>query len=407
MPKTARELSAIEIKRLTEPGYHAVGGVPGLMLRITDSSSKNWTLRTTINGKRSDLGLGGGYPEIGLAQARERAAELRERIRKGYDPTAERKAQQQADQQTFKAVANAYIAARRPGSRNAKHADQWVNTLATYAYPTLGDKSVSEIGVPDVLGVLAPIWSVKTETANRVRGRIELVLSYAEALEYRPRGLNPATWRNNIDKLLPAQSTVAKVEHRPAVDYRHAQDFLKLLRNQQGFGPRCLELVLFTAVRSGEARGAVWSEFDMANKVWQIPAERMKIKSRPHRVPLSDGVLELLQNLPRLDGEELVFPGMKAGRPLSDMTLVNCMRRMKILEVPHGLRSTFRDWAAETTAHPNEVVEMALAHAVGSTTEAAYRRGDLFDKRRELMDAWAAYLTAARADNVIPLHAAA
>jgi len=303
-------------------------------------------------------------------------------------------------------VAGAYIEAHRAGWRNAKHGDQWANTLKTYAFPIIGDKPVADVTVADVLAVLTPIWTVKPETASRVRNRVELVLAYAMALEYRPRGLNPATWRGHLDQLLPKRSKVEQVQHHQAVDYRNVQDFLKLLRNMPGMGARCLEFVLFTACRSGEARGATWPEFDLAEKVWSIPVERMKAR-RPHRVPLADCVVTLLQNLPRLEGSDLVFWGAKAGKPISDMTLTACMRRMGLDAVPHGIRSTFRDWAAETTATPNEVVEMALAHAVGNATEAAYRRGDLFDKRRQLMAAWAAYLSApARGKNVVPIRAA-
>jgi len=405
MPKVATELSAIQVKRLTEPGCHAVGGVPGLMLRITDTAAASWLLRTVIGGKRSEIGLG-SYPEVSLASARTKAAELRARIKQGYDPRSERKAAQQGTERTFEAVAGAYIEAHRAGWRNAKHGDQWANTLKTYAFPIIGDKPVADVTVADVLAVLTPIWTVKPETASRVRNRVELVLAYAMALEYRPRGLNPATWRGHLDQLLPKRSKVEQVQHHQAVDYRNVQDFLKLLRNMPGMGARCLEFVLFTACRSGEARGATWPEFDLAEKVWSIPVERMKAR-RPHRVPLADCVVTLLQNLPRLEGSDLVFWGAKAGKPISDMTLTACMRRMGLDAVPHGIRSTFRDWAAETTATPNEVVEMALAHAVGNATEAAYRRGDLFDKRRQLMAAWAAYLSApARGKNVVPIRAA-
>ena len=251
---------------------------------------------------------------------------------------------------------------------------------------------MGDVTVADVLALLQPIWATKNETATRVRNRVELVLGYGMALEYMPRGLNPAAWRGNLDSLLPKPSKVSTVEHHPAVPWAHAPEFLKLLRNMPGMGARCLEFTMLTACRSGESRLAVWGEFDLEGRVWNIPAERMKA-GRPHRVPLSEAVLALLKALPRLEGEVLVFPGMKPGKPLSDMSLTACMRRMQLEAVPHGLRSTFRDWAAEATSYPGEVVEMALAHAVGNVTEAAYRRGDLFDKRVQLMGAWSTYLT--------------
>ncbi len=411
MPKVAKALTAIEVKRLTEPGFHAVGTVPGLALRIQNEGSKGggWVLSTTIQGKRVELGGIGSYPEVSLAQAIERARQIKDKIRRGEDPRAERKAAQRAVKQTFRAVALEYIETHKAGWKNAKHGQQWTNTLETYAFPLIGTKSVADIGVEDVLAVLRPIWVEKNETATRVRNRIELVLSFAMALGYRERGLNPATWRGNMDQLLPRPSKVSAVVHHPALDYRQVGDFMHVLRNMSGMGTRCLEFVLLTACRSGEARLATWSEIDLEGKVWSIPAERMKA-GRPHRVPLSEPVLALLRELPRFvdkDGEPLplVFPGLKEGQPVSDMTLTACMRRMGLDAVPHGLRSTFRDWAAETTNYPGEVVEMALAHAVGSATEAAYRRGDLFEKRRELMDSWARYVTQPGA-NAVQLRAA-
>ena len=395
MPKLAKALSAIEIKRLTEPGLHAVGNVPGLNLRISDTGAKTWALRVSIQGRQTELGGIGGYPGIPLASALEKARELRQRVKDGYDPGSEKRATQQAEQRTFKAIAETYIAAHTPGWRNAKHAAQWASTLTTYAYPHIGDKPASEITTEDVLACLTPIWNTKNETANRLRNRIELVLSYSMAIGHRPRGLNPAAWRGCIDQLLPKPSKVAAVKHHEAVDWRYAIDFAKLLRNREGTGARCLELVLLAACRSNEARLATWDEFDLVQKIWNVPGPHTK-SGRPHRIPISAALLALLDGLPRFvdkHGEPLalVFPGQK-NQPLSDMTLTAVMRRMGLTAVPHGLRSTFRDWAAESTSYPNEVVEMALAHIVGSATEAAYRRGDLFDKRRELMDSWADYL---------------
>lgn len=405
MPKVAEALTALEIKRLSDVGTHAVGTVPGLMLRIGDNGSKYWLLRTTINGKRTDIGVG-SYPEIGLADAVKQARELKAKIKDGINPVAERVKPALAAKQSFKSVAAAYIDSHRAGWKNAKHMQQWANTLETYAFPFIGDKHVGDVTVADVLALLQPIWATKNETASRVRNRIELVLSYGQALGYMPRGLNPASWRGNLDSLLPKPSKVAAVEHHPAIDYKAAMVFLARLRAMPGMGARCLEFVMLTACRSGEARLATWDEIDVEGKVWNIPADRMKA-GRAHRVPLSEPVVKLLKVLPRIEGEVLVFPGMKPNKPLSDMSLTACMRRLNLDAVPHGLRSTFRDWAAETTSYPNEVVEMALAHAVGNATEAAYRRGDLFAKRVQLMEAWAAYATRTQAAAVTPIRAVA
>ncbi len=408
MPKIATAMSALEVKRLSTPGLNPVGVVPGLNLRIRETGSKSWALRVRIKDKPAELGLG-NYPEVTLAAVIEKARQLRQRIKEGHDPRAERKVAQDADRRTFRAVAEAYITAHRSGWKNAKHAQQWANTLATYAHPTIGSKLVADVTTEDVLRCLTPIWTTKPETASRVRNRIELVLGYAMALGYRERGLNPAAWRGCVDQLLPKRNKVATVVHHEAIDWRYAGDFLKLVRNRPGMSARCLELVLLTACRSGEARLATWDEFDLEAKTWSLPGERMK-SGRPHRVPLSDAAVSLLQSLPRFIGQDgeplaLVFPGRK-DQALSDMSLTAVTRRMGLSAVPHGLRSTFRDWASEATHFPSEVVEMGLAHAVANQTEAAYRRGDLFDKRRELMAAWASYLTAPAASNVVNLRRA-
>ena len=401
MPKVAKALSALEVKRLNTPGVHAVGTVPGLMLRVGDGAEnpKYWLLRTTIKSKRTDIGIG-AYPQISLADAHTKARELKAKIASGVNPVEERAAPAKASKQTFQAVAADYIASNRAGWKNTKHAQQWRNTLVTYAFPAIGSKHVADVTTEDVKRLLQDIWVTKNETATRVRQRIELVLSSAMALGYMPNGHNPAAWRDNLRALLPSPKDVKKVTgvaHHPAVPFVGAPDFFRRLRQMPGMGARCLEFTMLTACRSGEARLAVWGEIDMEGRVWSIPADRMKA-GRPHRVPLSGAVLALLKALPRIEGEALVFPGMKPGKPLSDMTLTACMRRLKVLDrdgaqcVPHGLRSTFRDWSSETTSFPNEVLEMALAHAIENAAEAAYRRGDLFDKRVQLMTAWADYL---------------
>jgi integrase len=385
MPKLAKPLSAIEVKRLTKPGLHAVGTVAGLRLLVKPTGARSWVLRTMIGTRRAELGLG-GYPTVSLAQAIEYAREALQQVRGGDDPAAERRAKRVTVEWTFKKTAEAYIAAHRAGWKNAKHADQWGNTLTAYAYPVFGAKHVRDVTKADVLAAIEPIWATKNETATRVRNRIELVLNYAVQRELRPEGLNPARWRGNLDAALPKASKVAKVEHHAALPIDAMPAFMTRLRAAEGMGARALEFAILTAGRSGEVRGAAWAEIDGA--VWNIPGERMK-SGRPHRVPLSDKAVELLAALPRLG--DLIFPGVKG--QLSDMTLTATLRRLAVPATAHGFRSTFRDWAAERTSTPAEVAEMALAHAIGDATEAAYRRGDLFDKRRALMVEWAEFVT--------------
>lgn len=409
VPKLAKELSAVEVRRLVKPGMHAVGTVAGLYLLVKPTGARSWVLRTMIGKRRAELGLG-GYPTVTQAMAYERAREALDQIRKGNDPAAERRASRKTVEWTFKKTALAYIAAHRAGWRNPKHASQWENTLETYAYPVFGDKHVRDVTKGDVLAVIEPIWTSKNETAVRVRSRIELVLAYAMQREYRPEGPNPARWRGNLDMALPAAAKVSKVEHFEAVPVDEAFAFMQRLKAAAGMGARALEFAILTASRTGAVRAATWDEIDLAGAVWTVPGLKMK-SGRPHRVPLSTWALDLLQALPRfevLDGEpDLVFPGAK-GKPLSDMSLTAVMRRMGMTAVPHGFRSTFSDWCAERTATPAEVREMALAHAVGDKTEEAYRRGDLFDKRRELMSLWAKFLaTPPAAGNVVNMNRAA
>lgn len=404
MPKIAKPLTALEVKRLTTPGQHPVGTVAGLRLLVKPSGSRSWVLRTMVGARRTDLGLG-GYPTVSLAQALEAAREALQTIRAGTDPAAARRQRQATVEWTFRRVAEAYIEAHRAGWKNDKHAQQWENTLETYAYPVFGAKHVRDVSKPDVLGAIEPIWSTKNETAVRVRSRIELVLSYAMQRELRPEGLNPARWRGNLDMALPKPGKVAKVEHFHALAIDDMYSFMVRLRAAPGMGARALEFAILTAARSGEVRGAQWGEIDLQAGVWTIPESRMKA-GRAHRVPLSEAALLLLEALPRTEGAELVFPGAK-GKPLSDMTLTAALRRMKVDAVAHGFRSTFRDWCAERTAVPAEVAEMALAHAIGNETEAAYRRGDLFEKRRELMGQWAKFIdTPPPQGNVRPLRQA-
>lgn len=402
MPKRARELRPVELGRLP-PGRHAVGGAPGLLLQIPDPdrplsdgrcrSSASWVLRYSIDGKRRDHGLG-GYPEVGLAEARDRARAARQRIFEGQDPIAARQAADLARRAasaaavTFKTAAADYIKSNEKGWRNAKHGQQWRNTLETYAFPVLGDLLVRDIETAHVLAVLEPIWTEKNETATRLRGRIECVLDAATVRELRT-GPNPARWKGHLDHILPAPRKVARVEHHAALPIGDVAGFVARLRAADGMGARALEFAILTAARSGEVRGATWDEIDVQAAVWAIGPERMK-GGRAHRVPLSPAALALLASLPQGEPGAPVFASAK-GTTLSDMTLTAVLRRMKVAVTAHGFRSTFRDWAAERTNYPNEVCEQALAHAIENAAEAAYRRGDLFEKRRALMNDWATF----------------
>lgn len=368
----------------------------GLYLQVVDTGARTWLLRATMGGKRRDMGLG-GYPDVTLAQAREKARAARGKVEQGIDPIEERRqarsalAAARASTKTFEDCVTAFMKAKESEWRNPKHRQQWQNTLDTYAGPVMGSLMVGDIELAHVLKVLEPIWHEKTETATRVRGRIEQVLDWATVRGYR-KGENPARWKGHLDHLLAKPSKIADVEHHAAVPIDDVGEFLVRLRSMDGMGARALEFAILTAARSGEVRGALWPEFDLAEKVWTVPAERMKGKVE-HRVPLSKQAIELLEALPRFEKVEVVFPGVK-GQVLSDMTLSAVMRRMKVNAVPHGFRSTFRDWAAERTSFPRDLAEMALAHVIESKVEAAYRRGDMLAKRLKMMQAWADYCDA-------------
>lgn len=410
MARKATELSALAVKGLRQPGLHFVGGVSGLALQVLPTGGRSWILRVSVGGRRRDMGLG-GYPDVPLADAREAARRARELIREGVDPIEKAQAARRglkanaAKTLTFREAARAYIAAQEAGWKNAKHRAQWTRSLETYAFPVLGDLPVTEIEVAHVHKVLEPIWGTKTETASRLRGRIELVLDWSQARGYRD-GLNPARWRGHLDKIFPRRTKVAKTVHHKALPASEMYAFMHSLRDVEGMGARALEFAILTAARSGEVRGARWSEIDLAGKIWVIPADRMK-SGRDHRAPLSAIALSLLDALPRFSDSDLVFPSNRGGQ-LSDMTLSAVLRRMKTPAVPHGFRSTFRDWASEATNYPSEVAEMALAHTVASKVEAAYRRGDLLAKRRQLAEDWAAFCDTPppSGDNVVPLRGA-
>ncbi|MDH3460098.1 MAG: integrase arm-type DNA-binding domain-containing protein [Burkholderiaceae bacterium] len=393
MPRKAKELSPLEVRRLTRPGRWSVGGVDGLALQVTRTGARSWVLRLTVAGKQREMGLG-SFPTVPLAEAREKARSQRAKTELGADPISLRRAALSAAtaerslQQTFASVAAQYIAQHAKSWKNKKHAAQWTSTLQTYASPVIGPLLVRDVTTAHVIKVLEPIWTTKTETATRVRSRMELVLDFAAARGLRA-GPNPARWRANLDAALPKASKVAKVQHHAAVAVDRMRIFMSRLRTLSGMGARALEFAILTAARSGEVRGATWTEIDFTVALWTVPGERMK-SSREHRVPLSKPAIKLLRALPQGGPGDLVFQGRLG--PLSDMSLTAVLRRMKVKATAHGFRSTFRDWVSEYTNHASEVAEMALAHAVGDKVEAAYRRGDLFDKRVSLMNDWAEFL---------------
>jgi integrase len=416
MPKMAEELTALDVKRLVHPGgkrnvLFSVGGVTGLYLQVTPNNGRSWVLRVKVGNLRRDIGLG-GFPTVTLSQARDKARETRAKIEQGIDPVEERKAVKaaliaaQARGLTFAQAVDRALAAKLDAFKNAKHRQQWENTLATYATPVLGKMLVQDITTQDVLRVLQPHWADKTETASRVRGRIEAVLSWATVAGHRT-GDNPARWAGNLKELLPPPSKVANEGNHPALTLDDAPRWFAALQGREGFGARALELAALTATRSQEVRGALWDEIDLEGGLWIIPAARMKM-DREHRVPLSARAVELLKALPRLDGNPLVFPAARGGQ-LSDMTLSATMKRMheadiaeggkgyldrvsKRPAVPHGLRSTFRDWVAEKTAYAGDMAEVALAHRISNAVEASYRRGDMVEKRRRMMADWADFM---------------
>jgi integrase len=409
------KLSAVEVTKAKGPAVLHDGG--GLYLRVSPTGAKSWVYRFQLDGKRRDMGLG-PFPDISLAEARQKATGHRKQRHEGIDPLDAKVVQRQAQRlsaakgRTFREVAEEYIGRNQAGWRNAKHRQQWRNTLVTYVYPVLGELPVSAIDTGLVVQVLDPIWREKPETATRVRGRIEAVLDAATVRGFR-QGPNPAMWKGNLAHLLPARAKVRKVEHHAAIAFDDMPEFLAALRGREGMSARALEFAILTAVRTGEVLGARWGEIDLAAKLWTVPAERMKA-GRELRVPLSDAALAVLEKVRPLalvrDGEPdpaaPVFPGPRRALPMSNMVLLMLLRRMKRDDAtPHGCRSTFSDWAAERTAYPREVVEMALAHAIENKVEAAYRRGDLFDKRRRLMADWARFCEAPPAGEVVPLRA--
>jgi integrase len=418
MTRTTSRLTALKVDKTKLPGMYADGG--GLYLRVTIEGTKNWVYRFMLNGRPRWMGIG-PLALYGLQEAREKALDARRQRHAGIDPIDARRAERAREQLeaakaiTFKQCAEAYVQAHRAGWRNAKHAAQWKATLATYAEPIIGALPVQSIDTALVMKLLeqevreAPnrsatsLWTGKPETASRLRGRVELILDWARVRGYRT-GENPARWRGHLDKLLPARAKVRRVEHHAALPYSELPDFMIALREQEGVAVRALEFAILTAGRTGEVIGAQWSEIDMAEKLWTVPPARMKA-GKEHRVPLSARALAIVTEMQPLccsgEGQDaadaFVFPGGKRGQPLSNMAFLMLLRRMKRDDLTtHGFRSTFRDWTAERTNFPSEVAEMALAHTVSSKVEQAYRRGDLFERRRRMMTAWATFCATPR-----------
>ncbi|KQP04535.1 site-specific integrase [Methylobacterium sp. Leaf93] len=389
----AGKLTALAVQRQKTPGMYGDGG--GLWLQVTGKGAKSWIFRFTLHGKAREMGLGSANT-FSLAEARENALACRKLRAEGHDPIEVRNCQRQeaaieaAKAVTFRDCATAYIEAHKAGWSNPKHAAQWTATLETYAYPVFGSLPVRGVDTALVMRAVEPIWTSKSETAGRVRGRIEAVLDWASTRGYR-MGENPARWKGHLANLLPKQSRVRQVEHHPALPFDEVPAFLRSVANQPGTAARALTFVILTATRTGEVIGARWAEIDRASGVWTVPANRMKARTE-HRVPLSAGAQTILAAMAEIRIDEFVFPGGKRGRPLSNMAMLAVLKRMGRADITvHGFRSSFRDWASETTHVPSDVVEMALAHTIDSKVEAAYRRGDLLPKRRALMDDWAAY----------------
>jgi integrase len=393
MARTLNRLSAIKVSRAKAKGLYADGG--GLYLRVAGGGSKGWVFRFVVNGRLRDMGLGPIHT-LSLAEARAAATGCRKLRLQGIDPIERRRSERAAERvagvsaMTFRQCADAFIASHEAGWDNPKHRQQWVNTLAQHVHPVIGGLPVHAIDTPLVLKVIEPLWTTIPETASRIRGRIESVLDWARVRSYRA-GENPARWRGHLDHLLPARSKVRRVEHHAALPYDAVGGFVAKLREESSIAARALEFVILTAARLGEVRGAIWDEIDLRNRLWTVPPSRMKAK-KEHRVPLNDAAIAVLKRMHNVRHSDLVFPGTRAGKQIAPTTALLLVKRLADADVNvHGFRSSFRDWAGERTSFPREVAEVALAHAVGDKVEAAYRRSDLFDKRRKLMDAWAAF----------------
>jgi len=417
MPKIAKTLSALQTNRLKIPGWHAVGGVPGLLLQIRpaqgdrDSFNRSWILRTLVGSKRQVLGLG-TFPQVSLSEARELAKKLTQDARKGIDLKAQKKSAKStllastAKNKTFRECAESYIEAHKHDYTNDKHQKQWVSTLKTYAYPIIGNILVADIAVRDILDALEQttktrngntgrFWYVKNETAKRLLGRIKTVLDYATVNEYRT-GNNPATWTGFLDTQLPSPKSIRDRKKHPSLPYSQVGNFISLLKKNKSISAKALHFLILTAVRSGSVRKAEWFEIDFNKKIWIIPPHHTKNRQE-HRVPLAPQAIELLKLIPKIEGNPKIFPSSR-GKFLSDMALLELMRGMRerkelnIPAVPHGFRSTFRVWAAEQTSYPDEIRKAASGHSIGDAVKETYQRTDLLEKRRELMNDWAYYI---------------
>lgn len=422
MPKrVSKALTPLQVKN-AKPGRHADGD--GLHLLVKTTGARSWVFRFMLDGRARDVGLSrcpeaiailkkSGGEELTLAQARDVAAIYRLKVKAGIDPLAEReeaaanaaaeKQARQAASVTFKAMAEIFLAAKEDSWRNSKHRQQWHNTLSMYVYPAIGDMVVGDIDTPHVLQVLEPIWKHKAETASRVRGRIETILDAAKVRGYRT-GENPARWRGHLAQILPMRTKLSRGHHR-AAGYAEVPEFIGGLKARRAVAAPALEFTILTAARTGEVIGATWSEVDLDRAIWTVPADRMKA-AREHRVPLSARAVEILTATKKL-GSQCLFPGPRGGQ-LSGMAMSMLLRRMNGEATVHGFRSSFRDWAAECTGYPHEVCEMALAHTIANKAEAAYRRGDMFEKRRRMMADWADYCAGngVAGAEVVPLRAA-
>jgi integrase len=417
MPRSAKGLTAAFVDKATTPGRYADGG--GLYLKVRSKTAKFWESHFTLRGKRRSMGGGPatGPNAIGLAQARVWNRQGQAVAREGRDPIAERKAakaKEDADEAkakakaiTFAQVTDMYDVAHQ-AAWGPKHRTQWRSSLRDYVLSGGGDLPVGDFDTGVVMTILEPLWRTKTETASRVRGRIEAILDYAKARDWR-EGENPARWRGHLDHLLPKRSKAQRPTHYEALPWREVGAFMQQLRRANSIPARCLEFLILTACRSGEARGARWDEFDLAHGVWTVPAGRMK-SGREHRTPLSEPALAVLHEMARFGSHpaDLVFPGARAGRPLGDMTLTKAARDAGAHGASvHGFRSTSRDWCAEATNYPRELAEAALAHTLHDKVEAAYQRGDLLERRRRLMSEWATFCgEPMTAGGVVALHAA-
>jgi integrase len=408
MGRPLGKLTALFVARAKRPGMYSDGG--NLYLQVENESARSWVFRYA--GRY--MGLGSAFI-VSLQETRELAHEYRKLRRQGVDPLEARRAEQArqrldaAKAITFKQCAEAYINSHRAGWRDVKHIQQWQNTIATYAEPIIGALPVQAVDTALVCKVLEPLWTTRPETASRLRGRIESILDWAKVRGYR-EGENPARWRGHLDKIFPARSRLRKTQHHAALPYAEVPAFIAELRKREGTAARALEFAIYAAARSGEVLGARWSEFDFDNvdgPLWIVPAERMKAR-KEHRVPLAPHALQIAKDMARSRSGEFVFPNAPSGRSLSPRALWKVLSRMGVANAtPHGFRSSFRDWAAERTNYPNHVVEMALAHAIGDRVEAAYRRGDLLEKRKRLMNEWARFCNTPIATGaVIPLRAA-